>query len=229
MLTSRLLCFLCIVIPLLCIVIPTGAFPSEGRESGVEGPAVFLRACRFLRCYRILQQMRREFPEIPLVGVGAIIIEDSRVLLVKRAHPPLQAQWSIPGGVFEVGELVREAAVREAREETGLIVEPGDLLGVYDRILRNAEKRVQYHYVLIDFLCRRVGGELAAADDAAEVRWFTREELPPLNLAEVTQDVIRKGFAKFAELWTAASTALRLIVLFRLLIRTGYRLGFSRR
>ncbi len=138
--------------------------------------------------------MRREFPEIPLVGVGAIIIEESRVLLVKRAHPPLQAQWSIPGGVLEVGELIREAAIREAREETGLIVEPGDLLGVYDRILRTAEKRVQYHYVLIDFLCRRVGGELAAADDAAEVRWFTREELPALNLAEDTDDVIRKGF-----------------------------------
>jgi len=139
--------------------------------------------------------MQREFPELPLVGVGAIIIEDSRVLLVKRAHPPLQAQWSIPGGVLEVGELVREAAIREAREETGLIVEPGDLLGVYDRILRNAEKRVQYHYVLIDFLCRKVGGELAASSDAAEVRWFTRDELPPLNLAEDTQDVIRKGFA----------------------------------
>ena len=139
--------------------------------------------------------MQREFPETPLVGVGAIIIENARVLLVKRAHPPLQAQWSIPGGVLEVGELVREAAIREAREETGLIVEPGDLLGVYDRVLRNAEQRVQYHYVLIDFLCRRTGGQLQAADDAAEVRWFTREELPPLNLAEDTLDVIRKGYA----------------------------------
>ena len=140
--------------------------------------------------------MQREFPELPLVGVGAIIIENSRVLLVKRAHPPLQAQWSIPGGVLEVGELVREAAIREAREETGLIVEPGELLGVYDRVLRNAEQRVQYHYVLIDFLCRRVGGELQAADDATEVRWFAREELPALNLAEDTQDVIQKGFEK---------------------------------
>lgn len=140
--------------------------------------------------------MQREFPEVPLVGIGAIIIEDARVLLVKRAHPPLQAQWSIPGGVLEVGELVREAAIREAHEETGLIVEPGDLLGVYDRVLRNAEQRVQYHYVLIDFLCRRAGGELQAADDAAEVRWFTREDLPPLNLSEDTQDVIRKGFEK---------------------------------
>ena len=140
--------------------------------------------------------MKREFPEIPLVGIGAIIIEDSRVLLVKRAHPPIQGQWSIPGGVLEVGELVREAAVREAREETGLIVEPGELLGVYDRVLRNEEKRVQYHYVLIEFLCRRVGGELMAASDAAEVRWFAREELPSLKLAEDTEDVIRKGFAK---------------------------------
>jgi ADP-ribose pyrophosphatase YjhB (NUDIX family) len=140
--------------------------------------------------------MKREFTEVPLVGVGAIVIEDDRVLLVKRAHPPLQAQWSIPGGVLEVGELVREAAVREAREETGLVVEPGELLGVYDRVLRNLEQRVQYHYVLIDFLCRRVAGELQAADDATEVRWFARGELPSLNLAEDTQDVIRRGFSK---------------------------------
>src|SRR5260221_2715525 len=111
--------------------------------------------------------MKREFPEIPLVGVGAVIIEASRVLLVKRAHPPLQAEWSIPGGVLEVGELVREAAIREAREETGLTVEPGELLGVYDRILRDPDKRVPYHYVLIDFLCRRVAGELAAAIESA--------------------------------------------------------------
>ena len=140
--------------------------------------------------------MQREFPELPLVGVGAIIIEGDHVVLVKRAHPPIQGQWSIPGGVLEVGELVREAAIREAREETGLIVEPSELLGVYDRILRNAERRVQYHYVLIDFLCRRVGGELQASSDATEVRWFGREELTALNLAEDTQDVIQKGFGK---------------------------------
>jgi 8-oxo-dGTP diphosphatase len=145
--------------------------------------------------------MKREFPEAPLIGVGGVIIDNGRangprVVLVKRGHPPIQGQWSIPGGVLEVGELVREAAVREAREETGLIVEAGELLGVYDRVLRDAEKRVKYHYVLIDFLCRAVGGELWAGSDAAEVRWFTREELPALNLAEDTQDVIRKGFEK---------------------------------
>jgi 8-oxo-dGTP diphosphatase len=140
--------------------------------------------------------MQREFPEVPLVGIGAVIIEGVRVVLVKRAHPPLQDQWSIPGGVLEVGELVSEAAVREAREETGLVVEPVELLGVYDRVLRNAEQRVQYHYVLIDFLCRRVAGELAAASDATEVRYFTREELPGMKLADDTVDVIGKGFAK---------------------------------
>jgi 8-oxo-dGTP diphosphatase len=139
--------------------------------------------------------MKREFPEVPLVGVGAVIIADARLVLVKRAHPPLQAEWSIPGGVLEVGELVCEAAVREAREETGLTVEPGELLGVYDRIVRNADERVQYHYVLIDFLCRRVAGDLAAASDAAEVRWFGQEELAALQLAEDTLDVIQKGFA----------------------------------
>jgi 8-oxo-dGTP diphosphatase len=140
--------------------------------------------------------MNREFPEVPLVGVGAIIIEANEIVLVKRLHPPLQGKWSIPGGVLEIGELVREAAVREAREETGLVVQPGELLGVYDRVLRDVEKRVQYHYVLIDFLCRKIAGELVAASDAAEVRWFRREELAELKLAEDTLDVIKKGFAK---------------------------------
>jgi 8-oxo-dGTP diphosphatase len=155
--------------------------------------------------------MKREFPESPLVGVGAIIIDPvvvdpnkvdpdrtsgSRVVLVKRGHPPIQGQWSIPGGVLEVGEFVRDAALREAREETGLIVEPGELLGVFDRVLRHADGRVQYHYVLVDFLCRPVGGELCAASDAVEVRWFTREELPALNLAEDTLEVIEKAFEK---------------------------------
>src|SRR6201981_1883292 len=143
--------------------------------------------------------MKREFPELPLVGVGAIIIDGDRVLLVKRAHPPIQGQLSIPGGSREGGERAREAAIREAHEETGLVVEPGELLGVYDRILRDPEQRVQYHYVLIDFLCRAVGGELLAASDATEVRWFGREELPALNLAEDTQDVIQKGFARLGQ------------------------------
>ena len=147
--------------------------------------------------------MQREFPDAPLIGVGAIILEGDGVVLVKRAHPPLEGKWSIPGGVLEVGELVREGVVREAREETGLIVEPGELLGVFDRVLRSPDGRVQYHYVLIDFLCRPVGGELKAAGDAAEARWFTRQQLPALNLAEDTLDVIRRGFSRQENLFAS--------------------------
>jgi len=143
--------------------------------------------------------MQREFPECPLVGVGAIIVQGDRVVLVKRGHPPLAGEWSIPGGVLEVGETLREAVVREAREETGLVVEPGELLGVYDRLVRTADGRTQYHYVLIDFLCRRISGELRAAGDAEEARWFTRSEWAKLKLPPDTEDVIRKGLGKFVE------------------------------
>ena len=136
--------------------------------------------------------LKREYPEAPLIGVGAIIIENGRVLLVKRGHPPLAGEWSIPGGVLEVGELLREAAIREAKEETGLTVEPGEILGVFDRLIRTGD-RVQYHYVLIDFLCRRVGGELKPGSDADEVGWFTAEEIAGLNLAPDTAEVIQKG------------------------------------
>jgi 8-oxo-dGTP diphosphatase len=117
-------------------------------------------------------------------------------VLVRRGYPPLAGEWSIPGGVLEVGETLRQAAVREALEETGLTVEVGELLGVYDRILRDADERTRYHYVLIDFLCRRIAGEFQAGDDAAEARWFTRGELGELPLPEDTADVIRLGFEK---------------------------------
>src|SRR5580704_19262779 len=138
--------------------------------------------------------MKREYPDRPLVGVGAIIIEDDRVLLVKRGHPPLAGEWSIPGGVLEVGETLRQAAVREALEETGLTVEPADLLGVFDRVLRDEVGQIQYHYVLIDFLCRRIAGEAHAAGDAVAARWFTQAEVAGLPLAKDTADVIRLGF-----------------------------------
>jgi 8-oxo-dGTP diphosphatase len=143
--------------------------------------------------------MKREYPNYPLVGVGAIIIEHDRVALVRRGHPPLAGEWSIPGGVLEVGETLRQGVVREALEETGLRVEAGELLGVYDRILRDADERPRYHYVLIDFLCRRIAGEFQAADDAAEARWFTRPEVGGLGLPEDTAEVIRLGFEKFRD------------------------------
>ena len=140
--------------------------------------------------------MKREYPDVPLIGVGAIIIEQDRVGLVKRGHAPLLGQWSIPGGMLEVGETLRQAAVREVLEETGLRVEVSELLGVFDRIVRDADERTLYHYVLIDFLCRRIAGEPQGAGDAAEGRWFTRGELSQLSLAEDTAEVIKLGFEK---------------------------------
>ena len=140
--------------------------------------------------------MTREYPDRPLIGVGAVIVEDGRVLLVKRGHPPLKGEWSIPGGVLEVGETVRQAAMREALEETGLMVETHDLLGVFDRLLPDEQGRIRYHYVLIDFLCRRVGGGVRAGGDADEVRWFSSQELSKLPLAKDTAAVIRLGLEK---------------------------------
>ncbi len=138
--------------------------------------------------------MKREYPDTPLVGVGAIIVEEGRVVLVKRGHPPMAGEWSIPGGAMEVGETVRQAAAREACEETGLTVEVLELLGIYDRLLRDEEGKVRFHYVLVDFFCRRVSGDLCAAGDADEVRWFTPGEVEQLPLPEDTAEVIRLGF-----------------------------------
>lgn len=143
--------------------------------------------------------MKREYPDVPLVGVGAIIVDRDRVVLVKRGHAPLQGEWSVPGGVLGVGETLRQAAVREVLEETGLCVEVGELLGVYDRILRDSDERTRYHYVLIDFLCRRIDGEPQGAGDAAEARWFTRGEVAGLLLPPDTEDVIKLGFEKSSQ------------------------------
>ncbi|HEY1264189.1 MAG TPA: NUDIX hydrolase [Terriglobales bacterium] len=139
---------------------------------------------------------KREYPERPLIGVGAIIVRQGHVVLVKRGHPPLEGQWSIPGGVLEVGETLREGVIREALEETGLSVEPLELLGVYDRVLRDPRGEVLYHYVLVDFLCRAMSGELRAAGDADDARWLTIEEVDALSLAPDTAEVIRLGLSK---------------------------------
>jgi len=143
--------------------------------------------------------MKREYPESPLVGVGAVIVENNRVLLIRRAKPPLLGEWSLPGGVLECGETLRQAVAREALEETGLLVEPGEMLGVYERIIHSDDRRVRYHFVLLDYLCHEVGGNLEAGSDAAEARWFTRDELPALNLAYDASDVVSKGLARSME------------------------------
>jgi len=142
------------------------------------------------------QMVKREYPDRPLVGVGAIIVDAGRVALVKRGQAPLLGEWSIPGGMLELGETVRQGAEREALEETGLVVRATELLGVFDRVVLDEAKQCRYHYVLIDFLCERVSGDLHAAGDATDARWFTTAEISKLPLPEDTARVIQCAWEK---------------------------------
>ena len=137
--------------------------------------------------------MGREYPDTPLVGVGAVVVQGNRVLLIRRGQAPLSGEWSLPGGGLECGETLREATIREAREETGLVVETGELLGVYERVIRSDDGRVRYHYVLVDFLCRALTGVLVVGSDAADAGWFTSQDLEKLDLPHDTREVIAKG------------------------------------
>lgn len=140
--------------------------------------------------------MQREFPVAPLVGVGAVVVDNGRVLLVRRGREPLKGQWSLPGGLLELGESLEQGVAREVLEETGLIVDPVELVELLDRIHRESG-RVRYHYVLADFLCRVTGGTLQAASDADAVHWAQRTEWNShgvLNLDPITVRVIEKGW-----------------------------------
>ena len=135
--------------------------------------------------------MKREYPEAPIAGVGAVIVRDKQVLLIRRAHEPLKGEWSLPGGAVELGETLEAAICREVLEETGLVVEVLDTVKAFDRISRDETGRVRYHYVLIDFLCRVTGGSLACATDALEARWATTTELD--GLTPLTVEVILRA------------------------------------
>lgn len=137
---------------------------------------------------------RREYPDRPIVGVGAVIVDHGRILLIKRGSPPLKGEWSLPGGAVELGETLRAATEREAREETGLIVKAGEVIEVLDRIIPGKDGAPQYHYVLVDFLCAVKGGELRAGGDAADVHWAAESGLAEFKLEEPAIQVIRKAF-----------------------------------
>ena len=146
--------------------------------------------------------MKREYPEAPRVGVGAVVVQDGRILLVRRGQEPMKGRWSIPGGLLELGEALLDGVVREVREETGLEVRPVELIELLDRIHREETPegtRIRYHYVIADYLCRVTGGELRASSDAEEVRWVERAEWnshSALDLEPITVRVMEAAWQR---------------------------------
>ena len=141
----------------------------------------------------------RQYPARPLVGVGAIIFHRGRILMAQRGKEPLKGWWSLPGGALETGESLDAAVRREVLEETGLTVEPLRVFEIFERIMRDAAGAVEYHYVLIDYLCRVAGGEARAGDDVCRVEWMRRDELTGLQITEGTLAVIERAFRKRRE------------------------------
>jgi ADP-ribose pyrophosphatase YjhB (NUDIX family) len=150
----------------------------------------------------------REYPARPIVGVGAVILvspvearalgwsaqlDETGVVLVKRLFEPLAGHWSLPGGAIEVGETLEAGIIREIVEETGLTVDVGPIVEVFDRIFRDEESRVRYHFVLIDYLCHAAGGRLRAGSDVGDVTIAHPDRLAPFELTAKTLDVIRKA------------------------------------
>lgn len=132
----------------------------------------------------------RRFPAHPLLGVGAIIFIEDQILLVERGKPPLEGFWSLPGGLVETGERLEDACAREVFEETGLHVTAESMATVFERIMPDTEGRSEYHYVLVDFYCKVLGGDLRAGDDSRRAEWFTLSALPSLPMTAGTREVI---------------------------------------
>jgi mutator protein MutT len=127
------------------------------------------------------------------VGVGAVVFDDTRVLLVKRGHPPLKGEWSLPGGAVELGETLEMAVAREVLEETGVRVDVGPVVEVLDRVERDPDGRVEYHFVIVDYLCRPHGASLSCGSDAEDVRWVGVDELAAFRVSQAAIDVVQKA------------------------------------
>jgi len=149
----------------------------------------------------------RIYPIRPIIGVGGVVLDGDRVLIVRRGREPLKGQWSIPGGAIEVGETREEALAREIREETGLEVDIGPLVAVLDRIRRDATGRVEYHYVLVDYACRPRGGTVRASTDVDRAEWVKLDELDRFDMTEGTARVIRDAYASCSG--TAPTSSMR--------------------
>ena len=137
--------------------------------------------------------MAREYPEYPIVGVAAVVVRADQVLLVQRGREPGKGLWGVPGGVLELGETVIDGVRREVREECGIEIEVGPLLGVFEPQQRDDAGRLRYHYVVLDYLARYVSGKLRAADDADDARWVALDALESLPMLAETRAMIRKG------------------------------------
>ncbi len=135
----------------------------------------------------------RQYPDRPIVGVGAVIVDDGKVVLIRRRYEPLKGHWSLPGGMVEVGETLESALAREMFEETGLVVDVGPVIEVFDRITRDEQRRVRYHFVLIDYLCRPVSGELRAGSDVDAAVWAHPRQLAEYGLTDKATSVIERG------------------------------------
>jgi 8-oxo-dGTP diphosphatase len=136
----------------------------------------------------------RQYPERPIVGVGGVVVDEGKVVLIRRKYEPLKGHWSLPGGMVEVGEPLETALQREMLEETGLVVEVGPVIEVFDRITRDQDDRVRYHYVLIDYLCWPVSGVLRAGSDVDAAIWADPDSLSGYALTEKATSVIGRGF-----------------------------------
>lgn len=134
---------------------------------------------------------RREYPDYPRIGVGAIVMKDRRVLLIKRGTPPSQNLWAIPGGLLELGETLQEGAEREIFEETGVRIRAGKPVYTLDFLHRDPDGMIRYHYVIVDMEATYLSGEIRADDDALDVRWLTAEECQTLPISKKTLELLR--------------------------------------
>ena len=149
----------------------------------------------------------REYPERPVVGVGGVVIAEGRALLIRRGHPPLEGEWSIPGGTLEVGETLLDAVRRELAEETGIEVRVGELIEAFERIFPDGEGQPKYHFVILDYLCEAIRGTARAGSDVTDVAWAAESELQNFSLTPTATRVLNKAFRMAQQLDGRAGSA----------------------